>query len=145
MVFSYTFSAFMDNTIVSSRGIGKSFIPVTLNEQTGKVINGNDIVTVLPYPIDLDKGYTIDLDTSLTMPQGFTYTIKNITKPSNGTLRRNSNILTYTPLGMKTSGKIKLTIELKNESHSLTGISTGASFLNPSPYCVHIEQHKLHL
>lgn len=66
----------------------KPFIPVTLNEQTGKVINGNEIVTVLPYPIDLDKDYTIDLDTSLTMPQGFTYTIKNITKPSNGTLRR---------------------------------------------------------
>ena len=109
----------------------KPFIPVTLNEQTGKVINGNEIVTVLPYPIDLDKDYTIDLDTSLTMPQGFTYTIKNITKPSNGTLRRNGNILTYTPLGMKTSGKIKLTIELKNESLNLKSEETIIFELKP--------------
>lgn len=78
----------VSNEVSQSYNTLKPFIPVTLNEQTGKVINGNEIVTVLPYPIDLDKDYTIDLDTSLTMPQGFTYTIKNITKPSNGTLRR---------------------------------------------------------
>ena len=109
----------------------KPFIPVTLNEQTGKVINGNDIVTVLPYPIAYGKDYTIDLDSSLTMPSGFTYTVKNITNPTNGKLTQNGNVLTYTPLGLNTSGKIKLTIELKNKSLNLTSEETIIFELKP--------------
>lgn len=109
----------------------KPFIPVTLEEQTGKVINDKDIVTVLPYPIAYGKDYTIDLDSSLTIPSGFTYTVKNITNPRNGSLKRDGNILTYTPLGLNTSGEIKLTIELKNTDLNLTSQETIIFELKP--------------
>lgn len=41
MAFSYTFSAFMDNTIAASRGIGKSFIPTII------VITGSCVFRVI--------------------------------------------------------------------------------------------------
>ena len=107
------------------------FIPVTLNEQTGRVINGNNIVTVLPYPIPVGKDYTINLDSNLTLPSGFTYNVKNITTPNKGKLTQNGNVLTYTPDGLNQSGQIKLTLELNNTALNLKSEETIIFELKP--------------
>lgn len=109
----------------------KPFIPVTLKEQTGRVINQNDIITVLPYSITPGSDYQIDLDQSLTLPSGFTYKLKSVSSPESGKLSKNNNILSYIPDGLKQSGKIKLVLELKNEALNLTSEETIIFELKP--------------
>ena len=49
MAFSYTFSAFMDNTIAASRGIGKSFIPTIIVITGSCVFRVIWVYTIFPY------------------------------------------------------------------------------------------------
>ena len=102
----------------------KPFIPVTLDEQTGRIIKGKTNITVLPYPIALNETYTIDLDNNLTIPEGFTYKIKSVSKPSKGFLVQNGNTLTYTPDGTNTSGQILLSFDLENKELNLNTTET---------------------
>lgn len=93
------------------------FIPATINEQTGKVINGSEIITVLPYVVDPTTSYVLDLDKSLTLPEGFSYKIKNIISPTytNYTTKNNKiNIST------KNNSKLLINLELTNDDITST-------------------------
>lgn len=69
MAFSYTFSAFMDNTIAASRGIGKSFIPTII------VITGSCVFRVIWVYTIFDYFHTI---TSLYLVYIFSWVITAI-------------------------------------------------------------------
>lgn len=69
MAFSYTFSAFMDNTIAASRGIGKSFIPTII------VITGSCVFRVIWVYTIFAYFYTI---TSLYLVYIFSWVITAI-------------------------------------------------------------------
>ena len=93
-----------------------TFVPITLKEQTGRLINNKEIITVLPYPVEVNKEYKIDLDTSLTLPSGFTYKLVSVTSPSKGNLTQEGNVLTYKSSETGNSGQIKLTVEITKEN-----------------------------
>ena len=111
------------------------FVPVSSVYQTGRsyMYDGQKkyIYTMQPYVIPFGQPFDIDLSKysapngqyesgSIVIPDGFTYTIKGYTDPTNGTVTRIGDYkLKYTPDAnskQKTSGKIKVTLGItKND------------------------------
>lgn len=91
------------------------YIPIALKEQTGRVINKNNIITVKPYKIKANTDYTIDLDENLVLPNGFSYKINKVSKPANGKIKTNGNVITYTPNKTNSSGQINLELTITNK------------------------------
>lgn len=125
---SYYFEEILHQTISSS--VKKSykeknypmFVPISTIYQTGRsfYFDGEKkyISTVQPYEIDFDKNFIIDLKNNLVIPDGFSYTITNITKPEHGSVIDNGdNTYTYLPdKNYSESGKIIVSISInKND------------------------------
>lgn len=107
------------------------FVPVSSIYQTGRSFNYDGekkyIETMQPYVIPYGKEYTIDLNPysfdaniyqggSVAIPDGFSYRIKNITQPENGTIKdEGGNIFTFTPNETARSGKIYATLEITKD------------------------------
>lgn len=114
--FSYYFSLIGQNVSDSLKekySNNPIFIPATLDEQSGKLINDSDIITVLPYSVDPTKNYTLDLSTSLTIPEGFKYSIKNVV--SNVSTQTKNNVIT---ISTNTQSKTYITLTLTSETYT---------------------------
>lgn len=107
------------------------FVPVSSIYQTGRsyTYDGekNYTQTMQPYVIPYGKEYTIDLNPysfenniyqsgSIVVPYGFSYRIKSVSQPENGTIQeKGNNIYTFTPNDVSRSGKIYVTLELAKD------------------------------
>ncbi len=114
--FSYYFSLLhqtVSDTLKEKYSNLPMFIPATLNEQSGKLINNNDIVTVMPYSVDPSQNYKLDLSSSLTIPLGFEYTLKNV--KSNVSCQTKNNIIT---ISTNSYSKTYITINLNNGTYN---------------------------
>ncbi|MDE7454899.1 MAG: M60 family metallopeptidase, partial [Clostridia bacterium] len=121
-----------------SESLGKSnypmFVPAASVYQTGRGIltaNGSTeyIQTMQPYVIPFGDDFTIDLrqysapggqyaQGSIILPDGFTYTVKNVTQPENGGSITDNGDGTYTYKPNKqnlNSGKIIVTLEVTKD------------------------------
>ncbi len=110
--FSYYFSLLNQGISTSSKAKYNSlpmFIPATLAEQSGKVFKGKDITTVMPYIVNGASSYSLDLDKSLTIPEGFTYSFKNIS--SNTKYNKSGNVIELTTLS---KSKTYITLNITN-------------------------------
>lgn len=110
------------------------FVPIASVYQTGRSYNydGKEVYfkTQRPFQINYGEDFTLDLSAyttennlyksgSIVLPQGFTYTIKKITQPENGTLTRQSDkIYTYTPTEEMYSGEMYVTLTVTPPSGS---------------------------
>lgn len=108
------------------------FVPAASVYQTGRsyMFDGQKkyFTTMQPYVIPYGEDFTVDLRPymhengqyrygSIVLPDGFTYTIKNVTQPQNGTITpaSESGVYTYTPAdGKAFSGQIIVTLEITN-------------------------------
>lgn len=105
------------------------FLPVSSVYQTGRsyIYDGEKkyINTMQPYLISAGEKFTFDLNRytltngrhsggGIVVPDGFSYTIKNVTKPEYGQLEDNGNgTYTYTPDSSRLrSGKILVTLKI---------------------------------
>ncbi len=115
------------------------FVPVSCVYQTGRsyMFGGEKryIKTMRPYAIVHNSPYVLDLNPytvndsgqysggSIVLPDGFSYTIKNITKPENGTISYNAQtrLATYTPDNngkSSTSGQFTVTLGITKDGDS---------------------------
>lgn len=110
------------------------FVPVSSVYQTGRGINVNGnteyVETMQPYVINYGKDFTIDLRKydapngqyakgSIVLPDGFEFTVKNVSQPENGKITDNGDgTYTYTPdKNNLKSGKIIVTLGItKNDN-----------------------------
>ncbi len=107
------------------------FVPVSSIYQTGRSYTYNNKTcytnTAQAYRIPYGEAYTLDLSKyitngseyvsgSIVIPDGFSYTIKGISSPKSGTLKKNSDYnYTYTPGSDELSGKIYVTLEITKD------------------------------
>lgn len=126
-----------------------TFVPVSCVYQTGRsyMYDGEKkyVKTMQPYTIKSGAPFNIDLSEykvtsggqyqsgSIVIPKGFSYSIKSVTKPKNGTLEVVDNYnLTYTPAaGAKdgsTSGQIVVTLEIKHNSYTVDDVDLVLDF-----------------
>ena len=123
---TYYFQSILHQTVsesVLSEYAGKNlpmYVPVATIFQTGQVLNGEEFQTVQPYKIEEDEVFTFDLNSSIVLPEGFSFNIKNITAPKFGTLVKNlDDTYSYTPTDIsKNSGEIYLTLEITKDDAS---------------------------
>lgn len=98
------------------------FIPVACVFQTGRsYFSGNGTAysdTVMPYRIERGEPLTIDLNERLILPSDFTFRVKSISSPENGTIEKvTENVYRYTPGENSFSGKIELCLTLSGENY----------------------------
>lgn len=95
------------------------FVPVASIYQTGRsyTVDGEKYYsrTAEPYGIETGKDFTVDLQNNIVLPEGFSYTIKGMTAPLYGSLRREEDgIYVYTPdAAHRESGRMIVTLEIK--------------------------------
>lgn len=95
------------------------FVPVASVYQTGRsyTVDGEKYYsrTAQPYGIETGKDFTLDLKNNVVLPDGFTYTVKNITAPEYGTLREQSDgVYVYSPdPAHRGSGKMVATLAIE--------------------------------
>ncbi len=108
------------------------FIPVSSIYQTGRsyMFDGQKkyIETMQPYTIKYGQSFTVDLNKytlsdgqyesgSVILPEGFSYTIKKVTKPQNGKIKKiGENVYQFTPNKNLLSGKIYVTLGITNDN-----------------------------
>lgn len=131
---SYAMSATAKQTIADKNY--PMFVPVSCVYQTGRSYMYDSekryIETMQPYAIKYGEDFTIDLNAytttggvnkdgqytsgSVVIPEGFSYTIKNVTQPEHGTITQDGKILTFKPDKNLRSGKIYVTLGItKND------------------------------
>lgn len=97
------------------------FVPVATVFQTGRsYFDGDTEVfteTVKPYEIENGASLTLDFNERLILPEGFSFTIKSISNPASGTLKKlEENVYRYTPGSEEYSGTIKMVISLSHQT-----------------------------
>ncbi|KAK8896304.1 hypothetical protein M9Y10_014202 [Tritrichomonas musculus] len=106
-----------------------NFVPVGCIYQTGRSLNDkNFISTEKPFIIHYGEEYTVDLSPykmddkiykggSIVLPNGFSYTIKNVSNPEFGTFtKRENDVYVYKPdKDHLRSGKIIVSLEIKKD------------------------------
>lgn len=110
-----------------------TFVPVSCVYQTGRsyMFDGKKkyIETMQPYVIQYGKSFVVDLNPyktnsagqyesgSIVLPDGFSYKIKSVSKPANGKIwNSGKNVWKFAPNKNMNSGKIYVTLEIKNEN-----------------------------
>jgi len=97
------------------------FVPVATIYQTGRsyTVDGQKYYsrTAQPYGIETGSDFEIDLKTNLVIPNGFTWSVKNITQPAYGILKQKSDgVYIYTPDKVnRDSGKICVTLGITKD------------------------------
>lgn len=99
------------------------FIPVATTFQTGRNYydDGKEVYikTATPFVIEYGKPFIMDFNERLILPNGYTFNIKNVTKPDSGIITEISkNVYEYSPSADETSGVIYLTVELIGEKQT---------------------------
>lgn len=142
---SYYFEKILGHTIsdeIKNKYKGDNypvFVPVANLYQTGRdVVVGSEkklIKTVRPYIAVKGQELILDFEKYTSLPNGFDFTIKNITLPQNGTLTKVSD-KKYTYIGnTDTSGEFQMTIGLSHETIKTPDItfSFEISLIDPKP------------
>ena len=96
---------------------GPMYVPVASVYQTGAgyLIGGEKHYsrTAVPYVIEEGEAYTLDFNQNLVMPAGFTWKIKSLSAPANGSLEKiEENVYRYTPSSEAYSGKMYLRVQI---------------------------------
>ena len=125
---TYFFNEMLGGNVNPSLGNSEypMFVPVSCVYQTGrgiKVGNNTDYIeTMQPYVIPYGEDFTIDLRKydspggqyakgSIVLPDGFEYTVKNVSQPDHGKITDNGDgTYKFTPDKNMRSGKIKVTL-----------------------------------
>ena len=100
------------------------FVPATCIYQTGGVYgrDGESVYfkTVQPYSLNFGTPYEIDFDKVLELPYGFSYKIKSVSSPENGSLSKvNSHTYNYKPRSIAiSSGEIYVNIGIRRDDNS---------------------------
>ncbi len=95
------------------------FVPVSCIFQTGRSYykDGKKYYshTVQPYGIETGKDFVMNLKENIVLPEGFSYTIKNVSSPAYGILKKQSEgVFVYTPDKVnRESGKIIVTLGIE--------------------------------
>lgn len=97
------------------------FVPVSCLYQVGRsyMEDGIEVFTetVKPFIIEKAKPFTIDFNQRLLFPPDFNFTIKSISQPENGRIKKVSeNVYKYIPGIKKYSGNIKVVVSLSHET-----------------------------
>ncbi len=93
------------------------FIPSTLKEQTGRIVNNTEITTVMPYIITPSNTYTLDLSTSLTLPSGFNYKLNKVSTSTNTKFSIKNNTVT---IDATAKSKLNVVVDVTNGTYSST-------------------------
>lgn len=116
------------------------FVPVAMLYQTGRnyFYEGEEkfIETVKPYQIIKGQEYTIDFEKNTYLPSDFTWTIKKITMPKNGTLTKISDKkYSYINNEKGESGTFYVTISLNKEGVTTPDVtfSINLKTVDPKP------------
>lgn len=122
-----------DSVLMDAKSKGyPMFVPVSSIYQTGRsfMYEGEKKYseTMQPYTIPYGEDYTIDLNKclfdsgniyqggSIVIPNGFSYKIKNVSQPENGTIEDlGNNMYKFTPNETLRSGKIYVTLEITKD------------------------------
>ncbi len=102
------------------------YVPVASIYQTGVGIRYQEgvyySITMQPYEITYNAPYQFDLAGSIVLPEGFAFTIKNITLPEHGTLSDLGNgVYSYVAdNNFESSGKIYVTLSITNKNKSFS-------------------------
>ncbi|MCH5165326.1 MAG: M60 family metallopeptidase [Clostridiales bacterium] len=112
------------------------FVPVSCVYQTGRsyMYDGTEkfVKTMQPYMIKDGEPFDVDLTPytvnsangqyqsgSIMIPDGFSYELKNISKPAHGSIKKTATGFTYTPdKKSKTSGEIVVTLSVKKNDNA---------------------------
>ncbi len=111
------------------------FVPVSSVYQTGRSYIYDDeykyFQTMQPYIIPYGEKFVIDLSKyvaeadgthksgSIVIPNGFTYKIKSISQPENGSITKEGDYLyTYTPSSATHSGEIIVTLQITKDDNA---------------------------
>ena len=95
------------------------FVPVATIYQTGRSYTrgGKKYYsrTAQPYGIETGEDFELNFGENIVLPEGFSYTIKNVTQPQYGTLAKKSEgVYVYTPdAANRDSGKIVVTLGIE--------------------------------
>lgn len=100
-----------------------NYIPIACIYQTGRsYYDGKSEVfseTVKPYLIERGEQVTMDFNERLIVPNGYSFKIKSVSLPANGTLERvEENVYRYTPDNNEYSGVMKLVVGLEGEKET---------------------------
>ena len=111
------------------------FIPITTIYQTGRYFNfnGEEQFSNTSYPYRIPRGGAtkLDFENHLIYPNGFTVTIESLSSPTNGQLKKVSDLVyTYEPDNThKLSGRMDLKLNLVNSEEGIsTKIKLGLEF-----------------
>lgn len=104
------------------------FIPIASVYQTGRsyYINDNEVFveTVKPYEIEAGEDFTLDFDNYLVVPEGFTYSIREITNPMSGELTKvDENVYKYTPGKAEYSSTMKVVVSISHPTIKVKDIT----------------------
>ena len=102
------------------------FVPVATIFQTGRSYfkDGKKYYsdTVQPYEIETGKSFTIDLNATVVLPQGFSWKVKDIAAPAYGKLEKSGEgVYIYTPdAAHRNSGKFAVTLSIEKDDGAFT-------------------------
>lgn len=131
---TYYFEELLNQTISENMraqyntGASPIFVPVASIYQTGRNYfqEGQEVFieTVKPFEIPSDKDFTLDFNQYLIIPSDFSFTIKSITQPKNGSIEKiEENIYVYKPGNDMYSGTFQVVVALENECISTPDIT----------------------
>lgn len=98
------------------------FVPVNTVYQVGKVWEKDGVKqyarTAQPFVYGVGD-FTLDFENYLVIPQGFTYKIKSVTQPQNGSIQKVDDLhLLYKPNDQKVSGEFFVTLEVTKDDNA---------------------------
>jgi len=98
------------------------FVPVNTVYQVGKIWEKDGVKqyarTAQPFVYGVGD-FTLDFENYLVIPQGFTYKIKSVTQPKNGSIEMVDNLhLLYKPNDQKLSGEFVVTLQVTKDDNA---------------------------
>lgn len=114
------------------------YIPVAMLYQTGRNIYVNNkeqfIETMRPFEIVKGQEYILDFDKNTYVPDGFEWSIKNVTTPQNGTLTKIDNKkYSYLDNGNIESGVFYITISISKDNNYIKDVTFSINLKTKDP------------